>query len=106
MAKADLEVPFAGIHGRIGHDSEIYYTQRYGKTVVSNYPKHRNPKTISDHQKALNTNFQTAVKRAAAELADSVRRAYWQNLFDHQPAPPKYKVIRNFIIAQLTKTPE
>lgn len=103
MAKADLEVPFAGIHGRIGHDSEIYYTQRYGRTVVSNYPKHRNPKTISDHQKALNANFQTAVQRAGAELSDPVRRTHWQTLFDQQPAPPKYKVLRNFVIAQLTK---
>ena len=103
MAKADLEVPFAGIHGRIGHDSEIYYTQRYGRTVVSNYPKHRNPKTISDHQKALNANFQAAVQRAGAELSDPVRRAHWQTLFDQQPAPQRYKVLRNFVIAQLTK---
>ncbi len=103
MAKADLEVPFAGIHGRIGHGSEIYYTQRYGRTVVSNYPKHRNPKTISDHQRALNANFQAAVQRAGAELSDPVRRAHWQTLFDQQPAPPKYKVLRNFVIAQLTK---
>lgn len=103
MAKADLEVPFAGIHGRIGHDSEIYYTQRYGKTVVSNYPKRRDPKTISDRQKTLNANFQAAVQRAGAELSAPVRRAHWQTLFDQQPAPPKYKVLRNFVIAQLTK---
>lgn len=40
MAKAGLEIPFKQISGRISQDSEIYYTHRYGQTVVSNYPKH------------------------------------------------------------------
>lgn len=103
MATTTLEVPFAGIHGRLDHSSEMYYAKRLGRTVVSHYPKRRNPKTISERQKALNANFQAAVQQAAAELADPSHRAYWQALFDKQPTPQRYRILRNFVIAQLTK---
>ncbi len=32
MAKADLEVPFSGIHGSLDSESEIYYANRLGET--------------------------------------------------------------------------
>ena len=104
MAKADLEVPFSGIHGKISKDSEIYYTHRYGKTVVSNYPRHKDPKKISANQHERQSQFRQAVAQAKAELADPDRRAYWEDRFLHQPTVGKqYKVLFNFVIAQLTK---
>lgn len=103
MAKSGLEVPFNQVSGRISKDSEIYYTNRFGQTVVSNYPKHRDPKKITAHQHDLNARFSQAVVQAGAELADSARRAYWQDLFDRQKEPKQYKTLRGFIIARLTK---
>lgn len=121
MAKAELEIPFSSIRGRISHDSATYVTTRYGQTVISNYPKHRDPKKITPRQRELNTAFAQAVAQTKAELADPVRRAYWQNLFDrhkkstanktntnsfHSAGPsshPTYKTLRGFTLAHLTK---
>lgn len=121
MAKAKLEIPFAGLSGRLSGDSETYITTRYGETVISNYPKRRDPKKITVHQRELNTAFAGVVAQAKAELSDPVRRAYWQEQFDqykqstankpitdssHPTEPsshPTYKTLRGFTIAQLTK---
>lgn len=117
MAKATLEVPFSSISGRLSGDNETYVTTRYGETVISNYPKHRDPKKITPHQRELNANFAQAVAQAKAELSDPIRRAYWQNLFDKHkqstankantdPSQPTYKTLRGFTLAQLTKQQE
>ena len=114
MAKATLEVPFSSISGRLSGDNETYITTRYGETVISNYPKHRDPKKITPHQRELNTRFAQAVAKAKAELSDPIRRAYWQNLFDKHkqstankantdPSQPTYKTLRGFTLAQLNK---
>ncbi len=104
MAKADLEVPFSGIHGRLYSDSEIYYANRLGETVVSHYPKHKDPKKITAHQHDLNDKFRQAVSQAKIELTTPDRRAYWQEQFNNQPTDQKqYKTLRGFVIAQLTK---
>lgn len=158
MAKATLEVPFSSISGRLSGESEMYVTTRLGETVISTYQKHRDPKKITDRQRALNANFAQAVAQAKVELSDPIRRAYWQEQFNQyqhtpaaytsasasasassasfsvsettadktlsgetattptnkpalQPAPthsaptqyPRYKTLRGFLIAQLTK---
>ena len=81
MAKATLEVPFSSISGRLSGESEMYVTTRFGETVISTYPKHRDPKKITAHQHALNANFAQAVAQAKVELSDPIRRAYWQDRF-------------------------
>ena len=131
MAKATLEVPFSSISGRLSGESEIYATTRFGETVISTYPKHCDPKKITAHQHALNANFAQAVAQAKVELSDPIRRAYWQEQFtqyqrnpaaytsasasesassSNKPAVqptstqhPRYKTLRGFLIAQLTK---
>lgn len=137
MAKATLEVPFSSISGRLSGESEMYVTTRFGETVISTYPKHRDPKKITAHQRALNANFAQAVAQAKVELSDPIRRAYWQEQFTqyqrnpaaytsasasslNKPATqstslhsaptqpvstqyPRYKTLRGFLIAQLTK---
>ena len=110
MAKAKLEIPFSSVSGRISSDSEAYVTMRYGQTVISNYPKRRDPKKITAHQKELNANFAQVVAQVKAELSDPVRKAYWQSEFGkHQratankPTVQRYKTLRGFTIAQLTK---
>ncbi len=114
MAKATLEVPFSSISGRLSGESEMYVTTRFGETVISTYPKHRDPKKITAHQHALNANFAQAVAQAKVELSDPIRRAYWQDRFTRYqrnpaasalsaPTAPRYKTLRGFLIAQLTK---
>lgn len=91
MAKATLEVPFSSISGRLSGESEMYVTTRFGETVISTYPKHRDPKKITAHQRALNANFAQAVAQAKVELSDPIRRAYWQDRFtQYQRNPAAY----------------
>ena len=110
MAKAKLEIPFSSISGRLSGDNETYVTTRYGETVISNYPKRRDPKKITAHQKELNANFAQVVAQVKAELSDPLRKAHWQAEFDkhlrataNKPAVQRYKTLRGFTIAQLTK---
>lgn len=105
MAKADLEVPFMGFHGKLDRDSEIYYTTRFGETVVSHYPKHKDPKKISDNQRQCNSIFQQAVAEADRQLSDPDTRAHWQTLFNEQRNTSKktYRYLRNFVIATINK---
>lgn len=103
MAKADLAFPIEGLHGKIDRNSTLYHTTRWGQNVVSNYPKHRKPSTISDKQRSLNLHFQQAVDATQADLNDPIKRAYWQEQFDQQIPLRKYKILRNFVIAQYIK---
>ena len=74
------------------------------ETVVSHYPKHKDPKKITAHQHDLNDKFRQAVSQAKIELTTPDRRAYWQEQFNNQPTDQKqYKTLRGFVIAQLTK---
>ena len=105
MGKAKLEVPFSEITGRLDRESETYYATRLGETVVSHYPKHKDPKKITAPQRAQQSAFQQAVALAQTELADPQRKAYWLTKFNEQKrtANKPYKLLRNFVIAELTK---
>ena len=105
MAKTELEVPFNGLHGRLDHESEIYFTNRFGETVVSHYPKHKDPKKISDRQKARHAVFHDAVAEADRQLKDPQTAAEWQQRFEEQKRTAKkpYRLLRNFVIATIAK---
>jgi len=121
MAKAELSVLIDKLSGRINGKSRVYTSLRYGQTVISTYPLHRDPKKISARQRELNTQFTQAVKQCKLEMADSERLAYWQdryaayqkaankNLsrankdFFGTPTDKYYSTLRGFIIAQLRK---
>ena len=105
MAKVSFQDPIANVNGRIDNNSETYFCTRFGQKVVSHYPKHKNPNNISDRQRTLNANFSQAVRQAKIELADPDRRAYWLKAFEKQmlTADKPYRILRNFVIAELTK---
>ena len=126
MAKAELDLLLSKLQGRLSGDSKFYATHRNGRTVISNYPMHKNPKKISAQQKANSSAFAQVSKQTKLELSDPVRQAYWQDLFDRYtrladknlnrantrffgPASPavtkskNYTTLRGFVIAQLTK---
>ena len=103
MGKAKLEVPFSEITGRLDRESETYCATRLGETVVSHYPKHKDPKKITAPQRAQQSAFQQAVQQAKEILQDPIQRQHWQTLFDQQRSPRQYKTLRGFIIGTLTK---
>lgn len=129
MAKAELDILLNKLSGRLTGESKFYTTHRYGQTVISNYPMHKDPKSITANQKANSSTFAQRSKQAKKELADSARHTYWQNMYDEykrlahknlakanlhffgtapdgNPSVPKdkyYKTLRGFVIAQLSK---
>lgn len=125
MAKAELDILLDKLSGRLTGDSRFYSTHRYGRTIISNYPKHKDPKSITPSQRANSSGFGQRSKQAKQELDDPVRHAYWQDLYDqykrlankdikkantqffgpNSPAVIKnkpYETLRGFVIAQLT----
>jgi hypothetical protein len=82
MAKAELEILLNKLQGRITGSSKFYATNRYGRTVISNYPLHRNPKDLSAVQRATFSAFGECSKQAKAELSDPARHDYWQTQYD------------------------
>lgn len=123
MAKAELDILLNKLSGRLTGDSKFYSTHRHGKTVISNYPLHKDPKTISATQRANSASFGQRSKQATIELADPTRHAYWQERYDRykklanknvtrantqffgdgivKPADKYYTTLRGFVIAQL-----
>ncbi len=119
MAKAELDILLNKLQGRLTGDSEFYVTNRYGKTVISNYPLHKNPKSLSANQRATFAAFGEISKQAKQEMSDPARLAYWQDRYDAYtklanknlakantqffgtPSDKYYKTLRGFIIAQL-----
>ena len=127
MAKAELNILLDKLRGRITGDSVLYTTHRHGRTVISNYPIHKDPKSITPSQRANSSGFGQISRQAKQELADPARLAYWQDQYDqykrlanknlkkantqffgpNSPAVIKdtyYETLRGFVIAQLANT--
>ena len=127
MAKAELDILLDKLSGRLTGDSKFYTTHRYGRTIISNYPKHKDLKSITPSQRANSSGFGQRSTQAKQELDDPVRHEYWQDLYDqykrlankdlkkantqffgpNSPAVQKdkyYKTLRGFVIAQLKKS--
>lgn len=128
MAKAQLDILLDKLSGRLTGDSKFYTTHRYGRTIISNYPMHKDPKSITANQRANSASFGEISRQAKTEMQNPARLAYWQNKYDQYrkladknlpkantqffnidpnttpPAEQKYyKTLRGFIIAQLRK---
>ncbi len=110
MAKAVPSDLIQQLSGKIDRKREdIYLTQRFGKTVVSHYPRHKNPKKITDAQTSAFSSFGNAVREAEQQLADPQLHEHWQTLFDEQKQHPQsgqkqYHILRNFVIAAIQKS--
>ena len=107
MAQAELNIAIDKMSGKIYGQSDVYITHRYGKTVISHYPKHRDPNSLTQHQRDLNTSFAQLSKQAKLELTDPDKRAAWQQRYNEYKANYKkdkyYFTLRGFVIAQLSK---
>ncbi|MBR0195955.1 MAG: hypothetical protein IJQ32_06945 [Paludibacteraceae bacterium] len=108
MAKAELDILLNKLSGRLTGDSKFYDTHRNGRTVISNYPKHKDPKSITPAQKANSSAFAQLSKQAALELSDPDKRAHWQSLYEahlrDRKAPKYYATLRGFVFAQLKRS--
>ena len=126
MAKAELDILLDKLSGRLTGDSKFYTTHRHGKTIISNYPLHRDPKTTTEGQRANSKAFGQTVKQCKVEMNDPERLACWTERYEAYkkaanknlakanaaffgvtngvPNVPKdkyYSTLRGFIIGQL-----
>ena len=77
MAKAELDILRDKLSGRLTGDSKFYTTHRHGRTIISNYPLHRDPRKTTEGQRANSNAFGEAVKQCKIEMNDPDRLAYW-----------------------------
>jgi len=126
MAKAELDILLDKLSGRLTGDSKFYTTHRHGKTIISNYPLHLDPKKMTEGQKANTDAFGQAVKQCKIEMSEPERLAHWTERYEAYkkaanknlakanaqffgetngvPNVPKdkyYETLRGFIIGQL-----
>ena len=126
MAKAELDILLDKLSGRLTGNSEFYVTHRHGRTIISNYPKTRDPKKISAKQRENSASFGELSKQCKGEMSDPDRRAYWETRYveytqlankslakanakffgltngvPNIPADKYYTTLRGFIIGQL-----
>jgi hypothetical protein len=126
MAKAELDILLDKLSGRLTGESKFYTTLRHGKTIISNYPLHRDPKNTTAGQRANSNAFGQAVKLCKAEMNDPEKLAYWTARYEaykkeasknlakanvqffgetngepNVPADKYYITLRGFIIGQL-----
>ena len=129
MARAELDILLDKLSGRLTGNSKYYTTNRYGRTVVSNYPLHLDPEKMTEGQKANSSAFAQAVQKCKAEMNDAERLAYWTERYEaykieakknlakanaeffgetngvpNVPADKYYLSLRGFIIGQLRIT--
>ena len=76
MAQAELNITIDKMSGKIYGESDVYITHRYGKTVISHYPKHRDP---------------------------AWQQRYNEYKANYNPKGKYYFTLRGFVIAQLSK---
>ena len=72
MGRVTLNNKFKSYTGELPpNDHRLYLTNRYGETIISHCPKHRDPSKITEAQRASSEQLKQARALADAELADS-----------------------------------
>ena len=106
MARVKLNKKFEKYTGTPPpNGSRFYLTERYGETIMSHYPMHRDPESLTENQKGSNNEFAQARLMADAELADPVKHDEWLKRW-HQATTVEglnYKTLRGYTIAQMRK---
>ena len=82
MAKAELDILLDKLSGRLTGDSKFYTTHRHGRTIISNYPLHRDPKKTTEGQRANSDAFGQTVKLCKEEMSKPERLAYWSERYE------------------------
>ncbi len=85
--------------------SRFYLTERYGETIMSHYPMHRDPESLTENQKISNNEFAQARALADAELKDPVKHEEWLRKWHNAitAGALQYKTLRGFTIAEIRK---
>ena len=103
MARVKLNKKFEKYTGTPPpNGSRFYLTDRFGETIMSHYPIHRDPDSISEAQRQAFQLIKQASALADADLRDPVKHDEWLHKWHESLADRRakhYKTLRGFVIA-------
>ena len=101
MARVTLNKNIKTYSGKLPPSGNRFYlTNRYGKEIMSHYPEHRDPDTISENQQRSMSLMSQASALAKVDLNDPVKHEEWlrKRNADYQ-SWSKYKTLRGYVVA-------
>ncbi len=103
MGKVKLNKKYKEYTGAMPpNEHRFYLTNRFGKTIISHCPEHRDPKAITDKQRQAFQLIKEASTKADADLLDPIKHDEWLRKWHESFAHPRakqYKTLRGFVIA-------
>ena len=84
------------------NEHRFYLTNRYGQTIISHCPEHRNPESITENQRRAFQLIKEASAKADADLRDPIKHDEWLKKWHESLAvrgAKQYKTLRGFVIA-------
>lgn len=105
MAKVGLNKKYKSYTGTMPPNNHRFYlTNRFGETIVSHCPEHRDPSSVSEAQRRAFQLIKEASAKADADLRDDTKRAEWvaKRAADYE-SWKRYKTLRGYVIAHYRK---
>ena len=103
MGKVTLNKKFKSYTGIVPpNDHKAYLTNRFGEEVISHYPEHRDPESITEAQRHAFQLIKEASAKADADLRDPIKHDEWLQKWHESFAvkgAKRYKTLRGFVIA-------
>lgn len=97
MGKIITMTPVRSIRGKISKSDDLFFSERYGQTVITRVVNpYRGPSTSK--QQSVRTKFRSVSQQVQAELSDEAGVAKWKALFKRQK---KYRTLRGMVFAKL-----
>ena len=105
MARVTLNKKYKKYTGKLPpNGNRLYLTNRFGEEIMSNYPEHKDPDSISEAQRHAFQLIKEASTKADAELRDPIRHDEWLHKWHTSLADlraKQYKTLRGFVIASI-----
>ena len=103
MARVTLNKKYKAYTGKLPpNGNRLYLTNRFGEEIMSNYPEHKDPDSISEAQRHAFQLIKEASAKADAELHDPIKHDEWLHKWHaslENPRAKRYKTLRGFVIA-------
>ena len=105
MARVTLNKKYKAYTGKLpSNGNRLYLTNRFGEEIMSNYPEHKDPDSISEAQRHAFQLIKEASAKADADLRDPVKHEEWFQKWHASFANRRakhYKTLRGFVIASI-----
>ena len=107
MGRVTLNKKYKTYTGKLPtNGNRLYLTNRFGEEIMSNYPEHKDPDSITAAQRHAFQLIKEASAKADADLRDPIKQDEWLHKWHESFAIPhakQYKTLRGFVIAAYRK---